>query len=81
MKINKIKWFFVDAKKATKAIEALGADSLAIFFYINNKKIKNLTLNCKIFTNFEADKQAKKHIRKFFKQNQGINDFVEFIKY
>lgn len=81
MKINKIKWFFKDAKKATKAIEALGADYLAIFFYINNKKIKNLTLNCKIFTNFEADKQAKKHIRKFFKQNQGTNDFVEFIKY
>ena len=74
----KIKWSFISAKTATKAIDALGANSLAIYLYINNKKID--AINCKIYNNFEADKKAKKEIRKFFKQNQGINDFVEFIR-
>lgn len=74
----KIKWSFISAKTAIKAIDALGANSLAIYLYINNKKID--AINCKIYNNFEADKKAKKEIRKFFKQNQGINDFVEFIR-
>lgn len=78
MAYHKISWSFIDAKTAIKAIDALGANSLAIYLYINNKKID--AINCKIFNNFDANKRAKKEIRKFFKQNQGINDFVEFIK-
>ena len=75
----KIKWCFTNSKTATKAIDLLGAHSLdKINFYVDNKKIDY----SRYFhlANFEADEKAKKEIRKFFKQNQGMNDFVEFVK-
>lgn len=80
MAYHKIRWSFIDAKTAIKAIDLFGARALdRINFYNNNKKIDWSNYNC--FNSIEADKKAKKEIRKFFKQNQGINDFVEFIKH
>lgn len=75
----KIKWSFISAKTATKAIDLLGAGALdKINFYVNSKKIDSSSYN--YLSSVDADEKAKKEIRKFFKQNQGINDFVEFIK-
>lgn len=74
-----LKWSFINAKTATKAIDLLGAGTLdKINFYVNNKKIDWSSYN--YLFSVDADKKAKKEIRKFFKQNQGINDFVEFIQ-
>lgn len=79
MGYHKIRWSFIDPKTAVKAINLFGARSLdRINFYINNKKIDYSHYHN--FTSIVADKKAKKEIRKFFKQNLGVNDFVEFIK-
>lgn len=76
---NKIRWSFIDAKTAIKAIDLLGARALdRINFYVKNKKI-----DCSGYhhlNDYIANKRAKKEIRKFFKNNQGINDFVKFIR-
>lgn len=75
----KIKWSFIDSKQATKAIDLLVAKNLdKITYYKNNKKIDEI--NYSWTDSFSADKKAKKDIRKFFKENSGINDFIEFIK-
>ena len=75
----KIRWSFIDKKTAHKAIDLLGARSInCLKFYKNNKLLDELNFYC--FSPVEANKRAKKEITKFFKQNQGINDFVEFYK-
>jgi hypothetical protein len=75
----KIKWSFINSKQAIKVINLLGANSLdKIIFYKKNKKIDKINYSC--FDRFIADKKAKKDIRKFFKENSGVHDFVEFIK-
>jgi hypothetical protein len=75
----KIKWSFINSKKAIKAIDLLGAKSLdKIKYYKNNKKIDEK--NYSWTDSFLADKKHKKDIRKFFKENSGMNDFIEFIK-
>lgn len=79
MSYYKMKWSFTNAKTATKAIDLLGAGALdKINFYVNNKKIDWSSYN--YLSSFDANRKAKKEIRKFFKKNQGMNDFVEFIK-
>lgn len=75
----KIKWSFINSKQAIKAIDLLGVKSLdKINFYKNNKRIDKVhygwTDSCM------ANKRAKKDIRKFFKENSGMNDFIEIIK-
>ena len=75
----KIKWSFIDSKQGTKAIDLLGAKSLdKIIYYKNNEKDDEI--NYSWTDSFSADKRAKKDIRKFFKENSGINTFIEFIK-
>lgn len=75
----KIKWSFINSKQAIKVIDLLGAKSLdKITYYKNNKKIDEINYSC--FDRFIADKKAKKDIRKFFTENSGVHDFVEFIK-
>jgi hypothetical protein len=75
----KIKWSFINSKQAIKAIDLLGAKSLdRITYYKNNKKIDDI--NYFFVDSFTADKRAKKDIRKFFKENSTMNDFIEFIK-
>jgi hypothetical protein len=75
----KIKWSFINSKQAIKAIDLLGVKSLdKIKYYKNNKKIDEINYSWMDF--FTADKKAKKDIRKFFKENSGMNDFIEIIK-
>jgi hypothetical protein len=75
----KIKWSFINSKQAIKAINLLGAKSLdKITYYKKNKKIDEE--NYSWTDSFTADKKAKKDIRKFFKENSGMNDFIEIIK-
>jgi len=75
----KIKWYFINKKTAHKAVDLLGAKSIdCLKFYKNNKLLDELSFSH--FSDFEANKRAKKEITKFFKQNQSINDFVEFYK-
>jgi len=75
----KIKWSFIDPKTATQAINLLGAKSFdSIKFYANNKMVEKLNY-CWTDAN-SADKRAIEEIKKFFKFNQSINDFVEFNK-
>jgi len=75
----KIKWSFINSKQAVKAIDLLGVKSLdKITYYKNNKKIDEINYSWMDF--FIADKKAKKDIRKFFKENSGMNDFIEIIK-
>ncbi len=75
----KLKWSYDSAENAIKIINLFGAKAMdKINFYINNKKISSL--NYYAFASCEADKKAKKEIRKFFKQNCFKNDFVEFIR-
>lgn len=75
----KIKWSFINSKTATQAINLFGAKSFdSIKLYANNKMVEKLNY-CWTDT-ISADKRAIKEIKKFFKFNQGINDFVEFNK-
>ena len=75
----KIKWSFINSKQAIKAINLLGAESLdKINFYKKNKKID--TIRYGWMDSYTANKRAKKDIRKFFKENSGMNDFLQFIK-
>lgn len=76
----RIQWSFVDPAQALKVVDALGSKSLDyINFYSKNKKIDQY--NRMICYNREiADKETKKYIRKFFKENEGNQPFCEFIR-
>lgn len=76
----KLRWSFETSKTALQAIDLFGAKSLdCVKFYKSNKLVDKMHYLSLIAA--AADIKAKNDIIEFFKENDGINDYVIFERY